>query len=220
VTDPAQMPRVEFFFDYHSPWSYLAFVRLREAAMRTAAQILWKPLDVQRVFAAVPPPAGEGSAAVGGAKGCYLEQDLADWAEFCGIVLRKPTHGKSSPALALRGAVALGAARQIAAYSELVFQAFFAKDQDIADPAAIRGIVAALGLDPESFEERLRAPGTLETIEANADELVRRGGFDVPTMFVGEKMFFGNDRMPLVELALTRAAERPFIAPGAHGQSS
>lgn len=212
------MPRVEFYFDFLSPWSYLAFVRLREAAMRTSAEIHWKPLDVARVFTAVGGQTGQVPATAYPARDRYRLQDLADWAEFCGVVIRQPARPQCSAGLALSCAAELSDSRQMAAYSERVFDAYFGKDQDVSNPVVVRGILASMGLDPESIEDRARSARILKAIEANADELVHRGGFGVPTMFVGEKMFFGNDRLPLVELALTRAAERPFIAPGAHGQ--
>jgi 2-hydroxychromene-2-carboxylate isomerase len=208
------MPQVEFFFDYRSPWSYLAFVRLREAAMRTAAQILWKPLDFGPLLISGSPDDGSLTAA----KVRYARKDLADWAEFCGVELHEPQSSNGFAELALRGAASLDNGRQISAFSELVFKALFVRRQDITDPSVIRAIAVSIELDPESFMQRLNSAATKAKIEANAAELVRRGGFGVPTMFVGDNMFYGNDRMPLVELALSRAADRPFVAPGAHGQ--
>jgi 2-hydroxychromene-2-carboxylate isomerase len=70
----------------------------------------------------------------------------------------------------------------------------------------------------DDFERRLEDPGSLEAVRANTEELVRRGGFGSPTVFVGENMYFGHERIPLVESALMHGAEQPFIAPGEHGR--
>ncbi len=74
------------------------------------------------------------------------------------------------------------------------------------------------GLDRKAFIARLEAPGTAAALRENDAALPRRGGYTLPSMFVGDALFVGHERLPLVEAALMRAAERPFIAPGEHGR--
>jgi len=82
--------------------------------------------------------------------------------------------------------------------------------------AVVLNVAADCGLSGAAFEARLAAIDVLDTIRQNTDELVSRMGFGSPTMFLGDDMYFGHDRMPLLESALMRAIDRPFIAPGEH----
>lgn len=212
------MANVEFFFWYGCPWTYLAFGRLQETAMRTRATIAWKPILLDRVLAAVG--SGGRAAAPAPAKARYQAKDLADWVRFCGVTIRMTEPHHVPAEWAARGGIAvLGmAASSMPAYTEAVFRACFADGADIANLDVVTAIAAGTGLDAGAFRRAAEAQASLAVLERNSDELVRRGGFATPTMFVGEDMYHGNDRMPLVEFALTHAAGRPLIVPGAHGQ--
>jgi 2-hydroxychromene-2-carboxylate isomerase len=207
---------VTFYLYYGCPWTYLAFVRLQETAMRTRAVIAWRPVLLERVMRGAGLSAkAEVSAA---AQVRYRQKDLADWARFCGVAIR---HGGPYPVAAewaARGAVVALAEERAARYGEAVFRACFGECADPDDLEVVTGLAAASGIERERFRHAVEAPGTRAVLERNSDELVRRGGFGSPTMFVGDDMYVGNDRMPLVELALMRASDEPFVAPGAHGQ--
>ncbi|MCK6370279.1 MAG: 2-hydroxychromene-2-carboxylate isomerase [Gammaproteobacteria bacterium] len=208
------MAEVTFFYTYGCPWTRLAFARLREVALRTSARIVWKPILIEELgrHRATAGPATDP------ARASYAKKDLADWAEFCGVRMR---HAGPFPVPALwaqRGAVVAQALGRIEPYSECVFEACFNALEDIDSLDVVAACAVAAGLDRAEFIGRAGDPVTRELLESNTHELKSRGGFGSPTMFVGENMFFGNDRMPLVELALNRCAERPLVAPGAHGQ--
>jgi len=209
---------VEFFFWYGCPWTYLAFGRLREAAMRTRATIQCKPILLERVLAAVG--SGGKAAALAPAKKRYQAKDLADWARFCGVTIRMTEPHHVPAEWAARGGIAvLGMApASMPAYTKSVFRACFAESADISNLDVVATIATGAGLEAGAFRSAVESQASLTALERNSDELVRRGGFGTPTMFVGEDMYHGNDRMPLVEFALTHAAGRPLIAPGAHGQ--
>jgi 2-hydroxychromene-2-carboxylate isomerase len=210
---------VDFYFNYGCPWTYLASVRLREAALRTAARIAWKPILVARVQERVNAGRPVSHAPpVNPARARYAVKDLADWAAFCGVEIRRPGPFPVRADWAVRGAVVAAAEGAIEAFSERVFAACFAEGEDIDSPDVVSRIAVAAGLDAEAFRQRLGATATQVKVEELSDELLARGGFGSPTMFVGGDMYFGNDRMPLVELALSRSGERPLVAPGAHGQ--
>ena len=74
-----------------------------------------------------------------------------------------------------------------------------------------------VGLDEPTFAAELRAPGTLGELREHVSRLVQHGGFGTPTMLVGTDLYFGNDRMPLVEIALARAGGMRLVMPGEHG---
>lgn len=212
------MPTVEFFFYAGCPWTYLAFTRLREAAMRAGGAIAWKPVLISRVRAAVQGGAMAGQVQAEPARARYQAKDLGDWARFCGVRIGRtgpyPVPADAAQAVAV-AAIAAGAGES---FMEEAFSAGFERGADLDAPAALARIGQQAGLDVAYVQRALDDAGVRRVLEANSDELVRRGGFDSPTMFIGDDMYFGNDRMPLVELALSRAGSRPLVAPGAHGQ--
>jgi 2-hydroxychromene-2-carboxylate isomerase len=208
---------VDFYFYYGCPWTYLAFSRLREVAMRTGATITWKPILVDRVQARLAGGAAAGHAQAVPAKARYQAKDLADWAAFCGLEIRHPGPFPLPAQWAVRGAVVANAAAVVPAYSEAVFSACFRDRQDIASFDVVARLARQAGLEPQ-LAQTISDDRTLQAVEDNSMELVERGGFGSPTMFVGDDMYFGNDRMTLVEFALSRAPELRVVVPGAHGQ--
>lgn len=213
------MADVDFYFCLGCPWSWLAFVRLREAAMRTSARITWKPMLVDRAIRGASPDCSTTQAAImPPARARYVAKDLQDWARFCGVRIRRAGPFPVRAGQATRGAVVAVEAGKAVPYCDAAFRACFEDGADLDDPAVVAAIAARAGLEPGRFAAAVGDAATLRAVEAWSDELVARGGFGSPTMFVGDDMYFGNDRMPLVELALNQAAERPLVAPGAHGQ--
>lgn len=211
------MAEVEFFFYLGCPWTYLAFVRLRESATRTGARIAWKPVSIERLRAGSgQPPASHAVPA--GARARYQAKDLADWARFCGIVIRHRGPFPLPASAAMGGAVwAIGAGVPVP-YCEAIFQAGFAEGTDLGSVDDVVRVAGGAGLDTTGLRQACASAASTSALAGFSDELLARGGFGSPTMFVGDDMYFGNDRMPLVELALSRAGERQLVVPGAHGQ--
>jgi len=212
------LPQVEFYFYYGCPWTYFAFTRLRETALRTGAAIAWKPILIDHVRRALPDGGGShGAPAPYRAR--YQAKDMADWARFCGVRVDRPGPYPVAAGAAVRGAAHAIAAGRGAAYGEAVFGACFRDGADIDDVEVVVGLAGAAGLEPAALRAAMSGEGGLQAAARWSAELVARGGFGSPTMFVGDDMYFGNDRMPLVEVALHGAGERPFVAPGAHGRT-
>ncbi len=207
---------VDFYFDYASPWCYLSLVRLREAAMRTGAQIIWKPVNAAGINADLgdlaqpvldPQPR----------RRAYQRADLAAWADYCNLAIAFPDAEPSTCPLALRGALAAIRAGRADAYSLAVFAARHGVGEDINDAKRLREIASSLDLEDEKFSLALADSGLDAVIGDNGRELVARGGFSPGTMFVGEQMYCGHTRAPLVEFALGQASGRRFVMPGQHG---
>lgn len=207
------MTEVEFFFDFSSPWNYLGFLRLREAAMRQAGRIVWRPLDPRRL----PEPAG--AAPLSAARERYRRKDLADWAHFCGVRLA-PSAFEAVPAAdgALDAAAALAGDAAMPAFLDAAFRRLFEEGEGLPDERAVVLLAPRIGPLPADFASRLGRPPNRARLGANADDLVRRGGFATPSVMVGDDLYWGSDRMPLVELALQQRNEFRIVAPGAHGQ--
>jgi len=208
---------LDVYFDYSCPWSYLAFGRARETAMRTGAEIRWRPVLADRIFEAVNPPRLASRLAMDKRQAAYQEKDVSDWARFCGVSITLPEGWPVDSKLALCGSIAAIGHDLIVPYSNAVFIAYFTEAQDISQAAVLTELATSTGLDAKAFEMKMRDPKTLEQVLSNSSELVDRGGFGIPTMFVGDDMYFGNHSMPLVELALGQASENTFIMPGEHG---
>jgi 2-hydroxychromene-2-carboxylate isomerase len=102
------------------------------------------------------------------------------------------------------------------AYSKRVFEAGFGTLEDIGQEEVVVKIAIACGLDENWFKQQSREASSLIKLQHNTDELIKRGGFGCPTIFVGDDMYFGNDQMPLVEMALAQASRLKFVMPGQH----
>ena len=210
-------PQLEFFFDYSCPWVYLAFNRAREAAMRTGAKIMWRPVLLDRVFDAVNPALLESRLDPKLRSARYQAKDLGDWARYCGLKITRLHHWPDDVELALRGAVVALENDVIEPFSRRVFEAYFGALEDINQVQVLVEIAVACGLDNKQFQQQIGEADTVLQLQHNTNELVERGGFGCPTMFIGDDMYFGNDRMPLVEMALARASGLRFAMPGQHG---
>jgi 2-hydroxychromene-2-carboxylate isomerase len=200
------MARLEFFFDCSSPWTYLAFTRIRPIAARTGAEIVWKPILVGGVFNAVNRDVYERRANPDPRKAKYSAKDLQDWARLTGLkIIMPPPVFPVRATLAMRCALAAQEQGKVVEFSRSCFQAYWSDSQDISLPDVVSAVAAAAGLDGAAILDRAQATEIKDLLRANTDALIARGGFGSPTMFVGgTDMYFGNDRLELVEAALRR----------------
>jgi 2-hydroxychromene-2-carboxylate isomerase len=212
-----QRAQVDFYLDFSCPWSYLAMVRLGEAALRTRAVIRWCPVDARTVLAQANPQYPADRIDPNPRRAAWQATDLVAWARYCGLRLGRPSAWPGDSAWALRGAVVAIASQRIAPYAEAVFSAYFGEGRDIADPDVVIAAAEVAGLAPGGFSAALREPSTATAIAAHGQELLDRGGFGVPSFYVAGQLYFGNDRMPLVEMALNSVSDFRLIAPGQHG---
>lgn len=211
------MASVECYFDYTCPWSYLAFVRLSEAAKRTGSKVRWCPVVLDKVLELVNPGVSVVREPADPRKAAYQVSDLEAWADYVGIAIDRPAGWPADSSLAAAGGIVADRQGAIAAFTDAVFSAYFGMGRNVADPGVLTEIAVIAGLDRESFEEALNDELPANDVATNVNTLLERGGFGAPTMFVREQMFFGNDRMPLVEFALGQSSGRTFIMPGQHG---
>ena len=210
------MSAVDFYFDYSCPWSYLGYTRLKETVKRLGANIEWRPVAVDQVVAHLNSEAPFSRVPADPAKSAYHAADLEAWSDYVGVTVHKPEGWPHDAGLALQGAVIAAAEGKCQAYSDAVFSAYFGFGRDISDQALLAELADSVDIDQSLFNAGLADSKTVAVIEANAQQLVARGGFGVPTMFVEDRMFFGNDRMPLVEFELGQTSGKTFVMPGQH----
>ena len=196
--------KLEFFFDCSSPWTYLAFTKIEGIASRHGAELVWKPFLVGAVFNTVNPSVYESRANPVKAKGKYYGKDLQDWARFYGLKIGSPTVFPVNPVKAMRGAFVAQEHAKISRYLRRVFESYWGENRDISQDDVLRDIVREVGLDEREYFEKINSDPYKAKLRANTDELIARGGFGSPTIFVDGSMFFGNDRLILVEWELAK----------------
>jgi 2-hydroxychromene-2-carboxylate isomerase len=200
----AMAKKLEFFYDCSSPWTYLAFTKIEEVARRHDADLIWKPILVGGLFNTVNPSVYESRQKPVFLKAKYYVKDLQDWAKFYGIRIGNPNVFPVNSVKAMRGAFVAHEHGIISKYSRRVFENYWGDNRDISQDDVLRPIVREVGLDEKEYFEKIAAPEYKEKLRANTDEVMQRGGFGSPTMFVNGSMFFGNDRLPLVEWELSK----------------
>ena len=201
------MSKLEFFFDCSSPWTYLAFTRIHAVAERAGAEIVWRPILVGGVFNAVNRGVYERRAKPEPRQRRYFDKDMQDWARLCGVkIVWPPTVFPVNSVTAMRGAYRAIDKGKLVPYATAVFEAYWGDDRDISDPAVLRACAGRAGLDGDELLAAAGAPANKDRLRAATEELIERGGFGSPSMFIGDDMYFGNDRLPLVEAALLRSS--------------
>jgi 2-hydroxychromene-2-carboxylate isomerase len=194
---------IELFFDIGSSYSYLAATQMAGLSQRTGVPVRWRPFLLGGVFKAT----GNDTPVRLPAKAKWILHDMTLWAHHYGIPFKMPSR---FPQITLRTMRALAAAERLAgsdaipAFALALFRAYWCDDQDITTEPVIADAAKAAGLDAAAILAAIEAPETKEQLRANTDEAVRRGAFGAPAMFVGEALFWGNDRIPLLEQYLAR----------------
>ena len=199
---------MEFFFDCSSPWTYLAFHNIQPLAAQFGEPIVWRPILVGGVFNSINPSVYASRDNPVPVKQRYGAKDLQDWARSAGLKIKMPpTVFPVNSVKAMRGCLLLEPEGKLVDFARAVFAAYWGDDKDISQDAVLAGICAAVGVDREAFFAGIAAPAIKDALKANTEELIRRGGFGSPTIFVGhDDMYFGNDRLPLIAEALRRRA--------------
>lgn len=196
------MPTLEFFFDYGSPASYLAYTQVPLIAQRTGATVNYRPFLLGGVFKAT----GNRSPVEVAAKGAWMMEDLTRFAARYGVpYVRNPNFPVNTLNL-MRGAIAAENEGRLVPYSDAMFRAMWVDQRSMEDPLVIGAVLREAGFDPAAL---LAAIGTAEVkdkLRANTEEAVARGVFGAPTFFVGNDMHFGQDRLDFVEAELRKAA--------------
>ena len=197
------MASVEFFFDCSSPWTYLAFHGIQPICEETGADLAWRPILVGGVFNEVNRSVYEQRANPTPPKARYYRKDLQDWARHYQLEIGQPRVFPVNSVKAMRGALVAADRERLVPYARGVFETYWGDLLDISRDEVLRPVVERAGLDPAEFFEKIAHPEYKQRLRANTDELIRRGGFGSPTLFVnGGDMYFGNDRLPLVRRAI------------------
>ena len=197
---------IEFFFDCSSPWTYLAFHNLQPMARELGVEVRWRPILVGGIFNSVNPSVYEFRTRGVPAKQLYQLKDLQDWARKAGLTIRfPPAVFPVNSVKAMRGCLLLEPMGRLVPFASEVFAAYWAHGRDISQDEVLADLCTRVGVEPQWLFEGIARPGIKALLKANTDEVIARGGFGSPTMFVGgDDMYFGNDRLELVRDAVLR----------------
>ena len=191
---------LEFFFDVGSPTAYLAYTQLPKLAAEAGATLRYRPMLLGGVFKAT----GNASPVSVPAKGRWMHADMARWAKRYGVPLVMNPHFPINTLALMRGAAGLQLreSADFARYLDTVFKAMWATPRNLGDVAELAAVLTDAGFDPEAFAAMVADPAVKAALVANTEEAVTRGVFGAPTVFVGDAMFFGQDRLDFVREAL------------------
>lgn len=192
---------VDFYFDFGSPAAYLAYTQLPKLALDTGAQVVMKPMLLGGVFQAT----GNRPPISVPLKGSYLFTDMARYAKRYGVPLTMNPHFPINTITLMRADVGLThqGSPQLGAYRDAVFKAIWVDKQNLNDPTTVATVLATAGLDPVAVMALASDPQIKEQLKAVTQAAVDRGVFGAPSFFVGDDMFWGQDRLDFVREALT-----------------
>jgi 2-hydroxychromene-2-carboxylate isomerase len=198
----------EFFFDISSPWTYIAFHNVRPVCEEFGVPITWRPILVGGIFNTINPSVYASREHTIPAKAAYQDKDIADWARATGVPLTwKPSTFPVNSVKAMRGCLVADRAGRLVDAATVFFDMYWAENQDISQDDILARGCERIGLNHDAFLGGIAEPAIKQQLKDNTDELMQRGGFGTPTMFINnDDMYFGNDRLFLVREAFERAA--------------
>jgi 2-hydroxychromene-2-carboxylate isomerase len=189
---------LEFYFDYGSPYSYLADTQVEAIARRAGAALERKPMLLGGVFKAT----GNASPMTVELKSKWSAFDMPMWARHYGVPFNRNPYFPVNTLALMRGASAAQLDGSFERYHPAMFKAMWIDGRNLNDIKEVAAVLISAGLDAQKFGQRIQDQDVKDRLKETTEGAVARGVFGAPTMFVEDKMFFGNDRLPFVELAL------------------
>ncbi|WP_282411635.1 2-hydroxychromene-2-carboxylate isomerase [Pseudomonas sp. PS02303] len=187
---------VEFFFDLGSPATYLAYTQLPKICEQTDSQLVYKPMLLGGVFKAT----GNASPATIPAKGRYMFQDLDRYAKRYGVPLKFNPHFPINTLMLMRAVTGmqLRHPERFQAFIDCLFHALWVEGRSLDDPATVAAVLTRNGFDPNEVLALTADEDVKAALKDNTEQAVQRGVFGAPCMFIGDQMFFGQDRLDFV----------------------
>ena len=184
---------LDFYFDFSSSYTYIGLQRIQELAARHHLALRWMPISLGAIFRerGHTPPAADSS------KGRYIYRDVERCAAEAGLAWRWPRPFPFNSIPAARGFLwveSLDAGLAVS-YARRVFDAAFAEGRDMSSPGELAAAAAEVGVEPGAFGAGIQQPGIKARLAAQTAEAMGRGVFGAPTLFAGEEMFWGADRL-------------------------
>jgi 2-hydroxychromene-2-carboxylate isomerase len=197
------MKRVEFYYDLVSPYSYLAYGRVGRICEENGAELILRPMLLGAVHKAVELQAPIETKP----KASYQGRDIRRWAEYYGLPLEFPDPFPFRTLKTMRAAMFLRERGELQAFTQEAFALYWEEGGapeglEADEDAPVSAVAGRIGVDPEEVLVGASRPEAKQDLKVATSEAVERGVFGAPAFFVGDEMFWGNDRLHFVEAAL------------------
>ena len=192
---------LEFFFDLGSPATYLAYTQLPALCAATGATLVYQPMLLGGVFKAT----GNASPVTVPAKGRYLFNDLTRYAQRYNVTLKFNPHFPINTLMLMRAVTGmqLHQPKRFQGFIDCLFRALWVEGRNMGDPAVVAAVLTEAGFNPEEVLALANDESVKAALKDNTEQAVQRGVFGAPSMFVGNQLFFGQDRLDFVREALS-----------------
>lgn len=192
---------LEFFFDLGSPATYLAYTQLPALCAATGTQLVYQPMLLGGVFKAT----GNASPISVPAKGRYMFDDLARYARRYDVPLKFNPHFPINTLMLMRATtgIQLHQPERFKDFVDCLFRAMWVDGRHMGDPAVVAAVLAEHGFDPDEVLALANDETVKAALKDKTEHAVQRGVFGAPSMFVGNQLFFGQDRLEFVREALS-----------------
>ncbi|WP_122700319.1 2-hydroxychromene-2-carboxylate isomerase [Pseudomonas viridiflava] len=191
---------VEFYFDLGSPTTYLAHTQLAKICADTQSELIYMPMLLGGVFKAT----GNASPAMIPAKGRYMFQDLDRFAKRYGVQLRFNPHFPINTLILMRAVTGMQMRQpqRFAEFVDCLFKELWVEGRNLNDPQTVAAVLTENGFDPQEIIALTNDESVKAALKENTEAAIKRGVFGAPSMFIGDQLFFGQDRLDFVEEAL------------------
>jgi 2-hydroxychromene-2-carboxylate isomerase len=209
---------IRFYFDYESPNAYVAWTQLPTLAQRYGFTV--DPVPI--LYAALLDAHGQLGPGESPAKGRWMSKNLARKAILLGVPLNSPAFLPFNPLLALRVTLLTSDPRKRDALIDALFQAVWVRGLHVSETAVVESVANEIGLPGATLVAKAQMPEVKNQLRSQTDAAIARGVFGVPSMEVGDELFWGYDDFPYLELFLAGkdpidpaawARERPPVRP-------
>lgn len=193
---------IEFWFDFTSPYGYVASERIEALAARHGRAVRWRPILLGPIFKVV----GTGPLTQIPLKGDYSRHDFARMARYHQVAFRLPEKFPVGSQVAARAFYLIDDAdpARAAEFAKRVYRAYFAEGRDISDPAVVMEAAAASGADMPALTQGLAGDAIKERLKAEVENAMKAGVFGSPWFVVDGEPFWGADRLPMLEEWISR----------------
>ena len=187
--------RVEFYYDFTSPYTYIASTRIERVCEENGAELEWKPFFMGGLFIETGVKAPVDIAN----KFAYVKHDTEDLARHYGVDFKFPAVFPLHSVKSMRGAFAASEKDKLTEYTHEMFRLFWTQGWDLSKDDMLRKAVAGIGIDPDWFMARIAEQEIKDTLRDETAKAAARGVFGAPTIFIGDKMFWGSDRLDFAD---------------------
>ncbi|MEZ4299418.1 MAG: 2-hydroxychromene-2-carboxylate isomerase [Polyangiaceae bacterium] len=193
-----QMDSIDFYYDIGSPYSYMCATQIDGVAAKHGRSVRWRPMLLGAVFKAT----GNDMPARVPAKARWMLQDLQLWAKSYGVPFAFPSNFPANTVRAMRACVFASEQGKGREMSLALFDGYWAHGVDPSSEEGIREAAGTAGLDAAAVLAGIETQAVKDGLRKVTDEAIALGVFGAPAIVVGGQLFWGNDRLPLLDRVL------------------